>query len=159
MQETTINTIGELMEPAPVPFSFEAPGWYILLTLFGLLLIIAVIRQIIRYRKNKYRREAVALLKALAQSHSPGAHKLFKTLEILKRVAIHSYGREEQTALNGLSWLTFLERKNKDKAVFSPDIEKVVLDSVYRGSHIKLSPVDMDLLQEESITWIKSHHV
>ena len=159
MQDTTINTIGELIEPSPVSFSFNAPGWYLLLMLFALLLLIAGIRQIIRYRKNKYRREAIALLQTMAQSHSPNAHKLFKTLEILKRVAIISYGREEQAALNGHSWLAFLGRKNKDKAVFSPDIEEVVLYAVYRGSHIKLSPVDMDLLHEESITWIKSHHV
>ena len=55
------DVMGGILEPEPLPFSFDTLGWKILGALILIGLCIILIRQIKRYQKNTYRREATQM--------------------------------------------------------------------------------------------------
>jgi hypothetical protein len=63
----TYNSIGQLIEPDPIGYSFNTPGWYMVLVLLMLVAIIIGIVQYRKYKKNAYRREAVRKIESIAQ--------------------------------------------------------------------------------------------
>ena len=160
MNEQAQQKIGQLIEPEPVTFSFAAPGWTFLLIIFILAITILVMQAYINYRRNRYRREAIAFINNLyANSVEDASWILYKTLETLKRVSFVSYGRKEQAHLFGNQWLVFLEEKNKGQQVFSDKVKVMISQAIYNGKSLNLSAQQLEMLREESINWIKSHHV
>lgn len=147
------------MEPEAIGFSLAAPGWTILLALLLLILLIYGILRYVRYRKNKYRREALILIQKTMESSQNANKKLYSIGQTLKQVALVSYGRAEQANLQGILWLDFLALKNKGDKVFSPEVSQLFHQSLYQGRLADISPSALDALHNESINWIKSHHV
>jgi len=57
--------LGEIIEPEAIRFSFNTPGWYILAIFSCMVVVYLLIKWIINYRKNAYRREAIKQITAL----------------------------------------------------------------------------------------------
>jgi len=150
--------IGSLIEPKPIAFNFGAPGWYILLTfifvVFGIIALIAYLK----HRKRKYRRQAILQLQNLNTSTIASTTFLAQTMETIKQVAITTYGREGLIQVNGFQFLDLLKKKNKVKAVFSEEIQKLFLKGLY-SKNLEISTENKNKLKKESITWIDKHHV
>lgn len=151
--------IGQLIEPSPIAFSFGAPGWYILLALFFVLLGIIALIFYLKHKKRKYRRQAILHLQELNNSTNSSTTFLAQTMETLKRVAITTYGREGLIHLNGIQFLDLLQEKNKGEAIFSKDIQKLFLSGLYQSKNFEFTTENRNRLTKECITWIDKHHV
>lgn len=99
--------LGPLQEPSAVPFSFETIGWPILGGLVLLGILIVGFLKVRAYRKNAYRRSALAELERVVSGQSPLVHSLV----LLKRTAMHAYGRDQVGNMYGKACYMFLDKK------------------------------------------------
>jgi hypothetical protein len=143
------------MVPEPVGFSFETPGWYVLLVFILILTAFLFVKWLLQYRKNAYRRAALKELDNINTrvSENPDRNNLNDLLILLKRVSIKTYGRAEVASLSGSDWFVFLEKKGKDTPY--THFEKEMNSSVYGDA-----PVGNESFEEISTLsrrWIKTH--
>lgn len=147
--------LGPILEPAPIKFSFDTPGWYFLGFLILLILLFTTVRWIKQYRANVYRREAIKSLDQLSlnsSDHGSGS-QLIDLLIILKRVALQTYGRKEVAALYGKPWLLFLESKARNTS-FSK-FQLIIAKATYEDIPIDIK--DLNELKNLSKKWIRNH--
>jgi len=108
-----LQNLHDIVVPPPPPWLPPAPGWYAL-GLTALLILVwgaTVLHR--RWRRNAYRRQALAELAQLASALATDkpAHLLLPRLpELLKRTALVAYGRSATASLSGQPWLDFLDR-------------------------------------------------
>ena len=159
MNEVETSAIGVLMEPDPIKFSFGAPGWYILLGLLLLFLLIYGAINYIKYQRNRYRREAIEILLNLELSTDRTSYFITRVAAVLKRVAISSYGRMEVGALTGKEWLVYLDRKNSRMQVLSENPRILLTEQLYQSSAKQATVKDLEELRSTSLEWIKKHRV
>ena len=147
--------IGTLLEPDPVAFSFETPGWYILAGILLMSLILFFVRWLRNYRKNAYRREAVKQLSAIQNSTEGSAigSSLQQLLTLLKIVAIQTYGRPAVAPLYGKNWLSFLQGKGKDTPFI--EYESAIINALHAGKAVDRQ--EMEALFSLSKRWILTH--
>ncbi len=157
-EEQTIN-IGTLIEPTPIGFSFDAPGWMILLGIIILILIVIAYKKYQEYQKNKYRRFAASTIESLTLSELTIEEIVFKISEILKRVSITSYGRKEIASLNGKEWLHYMNQKGENKPFFQENSKKTLTSLLYQGKNAQISNDEIQDYKKESLNWIKKHRV
>jgi len=101
----------DIVLPAPVALVPETVGWLILA---GWVLAVAAIvaaHALLRWHRNRYRREAEAALARIEGrlEADPGALAAVGTL--LKRTAMTAYAREQVASLHGGAWAAFLREK------------------------------------------------
>ncbi len=142
-------SLHKLYEPNPVPFHFETPGWYILFSLILVTTIFLLIGQILKFKKNKYRRAAINDIENLKTDNS----LIPELFVILKRTAIHAFGREKTGNLYGKEWISFLEKsgKNINLSAYSEEIS----DILYQGKPLKTETELKILLNAKK--WVKTH--
>ncbi len=159
MNEAETSAIGALMEPDPIKFSFGAPGWYILLGLLLLLLLIYGVISYIKYQRNRYRRDAVEILLSLDHSKNRPSYFITRVAAVLKRVAISSYGRIEVGTLTGKEWLVYLDRRNGGMQVLAENPRILLTEQLYQSSAKQATVEDLEELRSTSVQWIKKHRV
>ena len=104
-----IRGIQEISMPDPVLWLPTAPGWRVVAVLLLLFGCYKLVRSIQRWRRNRYRREALRHLNtALATSQEEALQQLPL---LLKACALHAYAREEVAALSGQAWCAFLDSR------------------------------------------------
>jgi hypothetical protein len=147
--------LGPIWEPDPVKFSFETPAWYVVGILIFLTCCYLILRRIIHYRQNAYRREAIKELTQINQSKSNNElHlQLSELLVILKMVAFKAYGRKNVATLYGKPWLLFLESKAKNTP-FS-NYEAIISRTIYENARPDIK--ELDELKRLSKKWIQTH--
>lgn len=141
--------LGNLHEPAPVPFTFDTIGWPILAGLLVVFIFFITIFQIRKYIRNHYRREALRMLEDI---HS-GDQDFSKTFIVLKQVAIHVFGRKEVGDLFGKEWLSFLEKTGKDVQLVTYELP--IMNILYKNE-MPASDVK-DKIIDNAKKWIKTH--
>ena len=141
--------LAELYEPPPVLFTIETVGWQILGVVLLLGFMTAVIIWFRNYRRNAYRRAALqAISRYENQAMVPE-----KIMIVLKRCAIHAFGRVKTAHLFGKEWLQFLEESGKD--VRLAHLEQDIHQSLYGNQPI--SPEVGKELILNARKWINSH--
>src|SRR5262245_9472296 len=102
------NEAGQLIEPQPVSFSFDAPGWYLVgsLIIFFILIVSWFIYS--QYRRNRYRYDALKWLQEKENQHTSTSEIIYEAVFLLKRIAIMKYGRREVAAITGQDWIVKL---------------------------------------------------
>jgi hypothetical protein len=149
------SPLQNIIEPDSIPFSFDAPGWYVLACILLVMTIALVIYQIIRYRKNKYRRDAYAWLSAIENDNQLNLQeKVLKVNRLLKAIALQLFNRHEVASLEGDQWFEFLNQQLK-KACFEPTTYQSVAEGLYRSQ--KLSPGVTQAFINQSKYWINNH--
>lgn len=147
--------IGPVLEPDPIQFSFDTPGWYFLGILLILSILLLSMRRMNQYRKNAYRREAIKELNQIITSdsaHESGS-QLSQLLVILKTVALNAYGRNNVAPLDGKTWLVFLESK-AENTPFSK-FETIISNSIYKNQ--TTDSKDLNELKKVAKKWIQTH--
>ncbi len=136
----------DIQLPPPVGFWPPAPGWWIAALLLIALLIIAALWWRRRYRRNAYRRAALAELRQLDAGANATAINV-----LLKRTA-RAAGFGDAAALSGEAWLQFLERtRGRGPALFGAR-ERELLLALYSPE-----PPDATPLRRIARRWIRSH--
>ncbi len=149
----TIPAIGQLIEPAPVRFSFDAPGWYVV---GGAVLLLALIGAFLmwrHYRKNRYRREALRWLQQEEQRLAMDYAQLIYIADMLiKRIAMQHYGREI-SSLRGKEWLDYING-TWHSAFTDEDIK--LLDKLYSSTD-QIEANGVSSFVDRTKHWIKTH--
>ncbi|WP_445357335.1 DUF4381 domain-containing protein [Microbulbifer sp. ANSA002] len=144
----------DIQEPAPVSWWPPAPGWWLLallimLSLLGIALWIRYQRK--QTERNRYKVKAVNLLNTVDISRPEATGEIN---EILKRVAVTTYGRTRCGNLTGTAWLSFLEQSASLKC---PDEARTaLLEQLYRGISKQESS---QAFQQYAIQWVLQHQL
>jgi hypothetical protein len=150
------NDVGTLVEPAPVTFTWGAPGWYVLSV--GLLLLLVLVAIIIyrHYMKNRYRRSALSWLEQREGALSAQPDQLiYDATMLMKRVAITRYGRRGVADLRDEEWIAFLNKVCKP-ALFS-ESDGAWLNKVLYIPGESLNENEVRSFITKTKKWIKDH--
>ena len=151
--QALLDQLRDVHAPAAPSWWPPAPGWW-LLALLLLALIGASLFWLHKWRRrraqNRYRAEGIRLLEKLDVG-APGAAQ--HANEILKRVAVTTYGRRACGNLTGRAWLDFLRQTSP--AECPAPAEKVLLEQLYRSE--RADAADLEALRDYAAQWIKTH--
>jgi len=148
---------GQLIEPAPVKFTYTTPGWYVLGALLLLLIIVVAWLLIRHYMRNRYRREAI---KSLLQIENMYAAKnnytdlVYETNMLAKRVAMSTYGRPSVAGLRGEEWINYMNSKWRKKS-FNTNDALLLTNNLYTFS--PLPAEQASLFVSKTKDWIRKH--
>jgi hypothetical protein len=147
----SLDRLHDIVAPSPVPWWPPAPGWYVLGAVGMTLLGVAAWAAVARWRRDRYRREALRELDRL-----PRDGKLVPALaELLKRTALVAFPRDRVAALTGGPWLRFLDATGSTTD-FSTDPGTVFADVEYRPQQ-KLTDEQAARLIDVTRHWITGH--
>ncbi|UHQ55852.1 MULTISPECIES: DUF4381 domain-containing protein [Microbulbifer] len=152
-QQELLAQLRDIHEPAPLAWWPPAPGWWLLAALVVAAVILAALwiqHARDRVRRGRYRQEAVRLLQEV-DIESPRATEELN--EILKRVAVASYGRRRAGTLTGRQWLSFLEQSGGRPC--PPMAQQALLEQLYRRDAFDADA--NSALQQFAIDWARSH--
>lgn len=112
MTQTALRSLHDIVLPPPVSWMPQTWGWAVLAAAIVLALLALGLRALRRYRKNAYRREALALLDEIetaVRSHIARREPVCEAAAIVKRVAIGSWGRQAVASLSGPEWARLVD--------------------------------------------------
>ena len=146
----SIEQLKELGLPAPVSYWPQTWGWGVLLGLLVVGLLILGIRKWLRWRRDAYRREALARLKQLKD--------LRELPELLKRVALSMPLPKAQhqriPTLRGAEWQAFLQ--HHAGAPIPEDLSQQLAQLAYGAP---LPAEQHTQLLAQCTAWVEQHHV
>lgn len=155
MQQPATQQYGDLMEPKAVPFSFNAPGWYVVDVLLLIVLLLLIFGYIKYYHRNRYRREALQWLDQ--QGGEEHVKRLYAADMLMKRVAMHVYGPQTVATLQGTEWINFLNKCNRRTYSFTEDDSHLLFDAFYRNPQ-RVSETATTTFISKTRNWIRYHH-
>jgi hypothetical protein len=152
------DQLGKLIEPQPVPFTFSAPGWYVLGGLILLLLIGLVILLIKYYQLNKYRKHALNFLANTEQKYidlKAFDQLVYEANMLIKRIAMSRYGRQAVSGLRDGQWTDFINRTWREKS-FDKSDETLINQTIYQSKD-GISAEDAQAFTQKAKRWIRKH--
>lgn len=157
----SLDNLHDIVEPAAISWWPPATGFWILLALLLVWMIATGLRVWMRYRRNGYRREALALLKQiepeLLHSQTRGS-ALAEVAVLLKRTALSAYPREGVAELSGEEWLAFLDRSG-NMHDFSQGAAAIIGNISWQPqAGANLSDQNLKELINTVQHWINHHH-
>ncbi len=141
--------------PEQVSFWPLAPGWWILIAMIVIALLVAVYLYKKRKRSllsalNLARDELSRIEDEFSLQNDPV--KLIRNLSsLLRRMCISVYPRSETASLTGKPWLKFLDRPFSS-AHFTSDKGRILVEAPYRQ---QVSNSDVEFLLNYSRDWIE----
>lgn len=141
-----LQDLNSIVTPEPVGWLPLAPGWIVLGVVLGLALVVVAWRRWLRWRDQRYRREA---LRELADMTDPA-----ELPGLLKRTALSAWPREEVASLSGAAWHQFLD-DSAGVDSFSGGLGQR-LDALAYGSS-DLAEGDEAQLRAAAHTWLRQH--
>jgi hypothetical protein len=146
----SIEQLQELRLPAPVSYWPQTWGWALVLGLLIVGLLVLALRKWLRWRRDAYRREALACLNALSDLRELPA--------LLKRVALSMplADAEHQSlpTLSGADWQAFLQRHARTP--IAADLSQRLADLAYGPP---LPAAQQAQLLAQCKAWVEQHHV
>jgi len=156
---TSLDRLHDIVAPGPVPLWPPAPGWLFLLALLSVLVLVALVRGFAHRQRNRYRREALARLHRLERTSHGGGRTdeiLLGLAELLKRVAVTAYPREQVAGLTGAEWFAFLDRTGRTR--FAGGLGQALEQSNYGVREGGWDKARVRELTAEVRHWIRRHH-
>ncbi|WP_223512630.1 DUF4381 domain-containing protein [Pseudomonas sp. GL-R-26] len=157
----SIDQLKEMALPAPVSYAPQTWGWWALLALLNVTLLVLGARRYWQWRRDRYRREALVRLEEL-QQRSNDLSALRELPELLKRVAISMPNAKpvgSPAALGKEDWQAFLQRHSKQPlpADFS---QQLSLLAYAPDATLRAMPTEQrQQLFSTCKTWVERHHV
>jgi hypothetical protein len=147
----SLEDLHDIVLADPVSWWPPAPGWYVVSAVAVGLAIHFAIRALRRYRRNAYRRDALAMLHHASDDPSS---LISKVAVLLKRTALSAFPREQVASLTGEAWLDFLDRTGATKS-FSQGAGRVLGGGQYGVDPLNES--ERAELVRAAGSWIRSH--
>jgi hypothetical protein len=147
-KDALLAQLKDIHLPKPIGFWPLAYGWYVLAVLVFVLLL-ALVLGLRQHRRNaRPKKEALHLLANYQEQYEQKHHTTLACAQIsqlLKRVALAYYPRDEVAGLHGEAWLSFLNQEAVDLD-FKP-----LEDLPYKPE----SSVDLQPLFKSARRWIQ----
>jgi hypothetical protein len=162
----SVPSIDQLQELAPPPplVSYWPQTWaWVLLALVVLLLVAAAaLWRYRRWRRDRYRREALALLDELGAAMTEPSRRLAALRQLpmlVKRVALSMPGGGVSAPLGGADWQAFLQQRSA--RALPVDLERQLALLAYApDTRIQaLDEQDAQALLTACRQWVEVHHV
>ena len=156
----SLDRLHDIVAPPPVPWWPPAPGWYGVLGLVVILLLVLVLRSFMHWQRNRYRREALAeLSRQELQLVDPlrRSAALAALAELLKRTAITAFSRTRVAALTGPEWYAFLDHSGHTTAFSQGAGAQLASVVYYSGGGANLKESAAQTLAQHIRHWIKHH--
>jgi len=157
---TSLDRLHDIVALPPVPWWPPAPAWYWVLSFLAVSALVLAVAGIIRWQRNRYRREALALLRKesnLLNDPANRAHALVRLAELLKRTALSAFPRNQVAGLTGTTWFDFLDR-TASKSVFNSGDGKLLEDVAYDSrAAATIDQAQARKLARSVRDWIGSH--
>ena len=146
-----LDLMHEIVVPEDVAWIPQTPGWWVLLAWLAAVSILIVIAIVRHRRRNRYRREALASLDAIAASGELSAAKSAQSVaEIIKRTALVAYPRDRVASLYGGEWAKFLRESSRNDRQVSEAAEALA-NAAYRRD------ADGQALIRPARRWVRVH--
>ena len=131
-----LTQLRDIHLPDPISWWPLAIGWEVLFVLMLVLasLIVLSVRRF--YQRGRARREGLRLLRQYEQAYQEGLSSHLVSIqisEILRRVALVYFAREELAGLQGELWITFLNKSAK--GVHFSAVRESLLVLPYQPNH------------------------
>ncbi len=139
----SLDSLRDIVELSPVSWWPPAPGWWILLALATALVCFAVWRFWRDWRRNAYRRAAIA---ELSSATSPA-----QIAAILKRTALVAYPRIDVASMTGTQWCDWLAKSSG--APVSSRASQQLISGVFQKEEV----ASLHELSEFATAWIHHH--
>jgi hypothetical protein len=149
---------GTLIEPAPVPFTFGAPGWYVLAASVCILLCATVWVGVYLYKRNRYRKQALHWLAEREKTlHATNAFELlvYDASMLIKRIAMARYGRNNVAGIDGQAWINFLNKTGRGKQF--TDMDAQLLQQTLYSTEKIISETEANAFVHKTKHWIATH--
>ncbi len=154
----SLGRLHDIVVPPPVSWWPPAPGWLLLFCFAALAILMLILRGVIHWQQNRYRREALAelaRLEASAGNAGSPAGAVAGMSKLLKRTAITAYGREQVASLTGTEWFAFLDRTGGTQ--FSSGLGAALEEAIYRPGAENQVRTRMADAAGEVRQWIRAH--
>jgi hypothetical protein len=139
-----------LAEPPAVSMLPATAGWRIVALWALAVAFVAFGHGVLRWRRNRYRREAEAALDRIARQLPSDPDAIAAVGVVLKRTAMTAYARNEVASLHGSAWADFLCRR-------APG-DPVVAASATQLAVVSYQPVeDSAAIMEAARRWVRHH--
>jgi len=112
-QMASIADLKDIAPPPPVSYMPQAPGWWVLLGILVLAMLVYGFVRWRRWRRDRYRREAqaeLAVLERAVADPSTHAQALAALPALVKRTVLAWAPRREVGPMSGVDWLRYLDR-------------------------------------------------
>ncbi|MGH6760764.1 MAG: DUF4381 domain-containing protein [Phyllobacterium sp.] len=158
-----MEQLADIVVPAPVSWAPQTWGWAVLATVILMSALIALLRWHHHRKVNRYRREALAKLAMLEQQLGDAATRpqsIAAIPELVKRVALGAWPRNEVASLSGNQWTEFLSRSGGKHSLPEP-ATRFLADLEYRSaaSLAAMSEDDARAIVTSIRQWIGGHVV
>lgn len=147
-----LDQLKDIHLPDPIGWWPLAPGWYALLLLLLVLMGIFALRIYKRYKHALAKKKALILLSFYQQDYAKESNISQSSAhisELLRRVALVYYPREQVASLQGEAWLQFLNATSK--GVDFNSIRHMLLDAPFKHH----PTMDLTPLFDQARLWIK----
>jgi hypothetical protein len=156
-----LGHLADVVVPPPVSWTPQTIGWWVLAGVLLLVLLWILVASARRWHANRYRRAALAELRALdarlRQRAGDTALIVDALPELLKRTALAAWPREKVASLSGAAWVDFLSA-HAGRARSDVDRLRTLLDDAeYRPVASGAAPPHE--LVAACRRWIEEHRV
>ncbi len=156
-----LNQLEDIQLPDPIGWWPLSYAWWLLIFMFGTLLIGAIWYYFDQKKRNAYRTEALTYLNQLESEPNNPNQQLLEINALLKRVALTCYPRTEVASLNEQAWLLFLA--NSAQHIKQPESLADILQRAYQAPSQDPVQHQMDInalnkFKRYAAQWIKGHH-
>jgi hypothetical protein len=140
-----LTQLRDIHLPEAVAWWPPAPAWWLLL---ALLVVVPLLWRALRSlaRRRRWRREARAALWQLRRQHrrhpEQGREVVAQLSVVMRRVATTRFPAAGVAALQGESWLTFLDRHATPDNAFRQGAGRLLAVAPYRPSHVNIPEVE-----------------
>lgn len=152
-----LHGIDEVFLPETVSWWPHTWGWKILAVLCLLWLGRLLYRQLLRWRRNRYRRLALRVLDQLQENADAAPHILRQLPELLKATALQAYPRPAVAGLTGNAWLQMLDSVCPQSNFDSPLGQQMLAISYQDPAQWSLNTDQIPELLAMCRLWISKH--
>ncbi|KQV41744.1 MULTISPECIES: DUF4381 domain-containing protein [unclassified Rhizobium] len=159
LTKVALESLKDIAVPKPVSWLPQTWGWALIAVLLIAVVGAILVRSILMYHANAYRREALTLLDAIEERlKDPAQHDraLRDLAEVLKRTALGAWGRAEVATLSGAAWVSFLKTHGSGQEGHALD---ALLDDREYQSGASAGVLVTDDILAAARRWIRGHRV